>query len=170
MSWLFLLKLWIILNHYLVFFFSKSTTARLESWLSFANIQNQPTSDILVINSKKWKVLTFILLSHRKIVSNEWRRKYIFPSFLVQKSSFHFWEHIEATENLVVWSLIYKYGFANWIPSSACRLRVNMDSKSANNVRKLPSLRLAMTIEMQNQYIDNMLISMFFLQFQQKTM
>ena len=100
-----------------------------------------------------------------------WRRKYIF-SFLPRSEvlilCFHFWEHIEDTENLVVWSLIYKYGFANWIPSSACRLRVNMDSKSANNVRKLPSLRLAMTIEMQNQYIDNMLISMFFFSFSRR--
>ena len=120
--WIFpLLKLWIILIHYQVFFFSKSTTARLESWLSFANIQNHPTSDILVINNKKWKLLTFILLSHGKMVSDEGNIS--FPRSEVPMLCFHFWEHIEATENLVVWSLIYKYGFANWIPSSACRLR-----------------------------------------------
>ena len=37
------------------------------------------------------------------------------PSF-----GFHFCEHIRATKNLVVFPFIYKYGFANWIPSYAC--------------------------------------------------
>ena len=78
------------------------------------------------------------------------RRKYIFPFLPRSKVLSLFRTYSIIAENHVVRPLIYKYGFANWIPSYAC---VDSGGKSANNVScwELQSLRLPTMSTLNNQ-------------------
>ena len=122
-SWLLLLKLWLILDHYSVIFLkiNNCKTGKLVELCKY----KKPTN-IWYIGDRLIKlksVKPYIVVPQKNGFR---RRKYISP-FLPRSEvlifCFHFAEDIQATENLFVWSFIYKYGFVNWIPSYACGLR-----------------------------------------------